>query len=320
MPILTESLYKPHPFLKNAHIQTIYPALFRRVKGVRYSREKLETPDGDFLDLDWSTLRSKKLALISHGLEGSTDQPYVKGMVKSLNENGWDVLAWNFRGCGGRPSRQIHSYHSGKSEDLDHVVEHVLRKNYKSVTLIGFSVGGNITLKYLGEKGESLDPRLESSVTFSVPCNLKSTSYKLATLENRIYMEWFLMSLRKKVKQKENEMKLFGINTKKTYLISTFEEFDNRFTAPLNGFEDADDYWEKSSSLYYLSEIKIPSLLVSALDDPFLTPDCFPVEEAKNNECLFLETPSCGGHVGFVSPNLHYWAEERAISFLSDIK
>ena len=320
MPILTESLYKPHPFLKNAHIQTIYPALFRRVKGVRYSREKLETPDGDFLDLDWSTLRSKKLALISHGLEGSTDQPYVKGMVKSLNENGWDVLAWNFRGCGGRPSRQIHSYHSGKSEDLDHVVEHVLRKNYKSVTLIGFSVGGNITLKYLGEKGEGLDPRLESSVTFSVPCNLKSTSYKLATLENRIYMEWFLMSLRKKVKQKENEMKLFGINTKKTYLISTFEEFDNRFTAPLNGFEDADDYWEKSSSLYYLSEIKIPSLLVSALDDPFLTPDCFPVEEAKNNECLFLETPSCGGHVGFVSPNLHYWAEERAISFLSDIK
>ena len=133
-------------------------------------------------------------------------------------------------------------------------------------------------------------------------------------------MEWFLLSLRKKVKQKENEMKLFGLNTKKTYLISTFEEFDNRFTAPLNGFEDADDYWEKSSSLYYLSEIKIPSLLVSALDDPFLTPDCFPVEEAKNNECLFLETPSCGGHVGFVSPNLHYWAEERAISFLSDIK
>jgi predicted alpha/beta-fold hydrolase len=133
-------------------------------------------------------------------------------------------------------------------------------------------------------------------------------------------MEWFMMSLRKKVKQKESEMKLFGLNTKNVYRVSTFEEFDNRFTAPLNDFKDAEDYWAQSSSLFFLSQIKIPSLLVNALDDPFLTPECFPFDVAENNEHLFLETPQHGGHVGFISSNLIYWAEERVISFLSRSK
>jgi predicted alpha/beta-fold hydrolase len=320
MPVLKKNDFKPHRFLKNAHSQTIFPAFFRKVKGVDYSREKIETLDGDFIDLDWSLIGSKRGAIISHGLEGSTQQPYVKGMVKRLNEEGLDVLAWNFRGCGGRPSKLIRSYHSGKSEDLDQIVKHVFGRGYEEVVLIGFSVGGNITLKYLGEKGPSLDPRLTHSISFSVPCDLKATSYQLAKPQNRAYMEWFMMSLRKKVKQKESEMKLFGLNTKNVYRVSTFEEFDNRFTAPLNDFKDAEDYWAQSSSLFFLSQIKIPSLLVNALDDPFLTPECFPFDVAENNEHLFLETPQHGGHVGFISSSLIYWAEERVISFLSRSK
>jgi len=318
MPIVEKSLYKPHPFLKNPHAQTIFPAIFRQVKDVQYKRETLRTPDKDILELDWSRVGATKLAIISHGLEGSSEQPYAKGMVKRLNQEGWDALAWNFRGCGGRPSKFINSYHSGKTDDLDYILKHTRSDKfyYEQVVLIGFSVGGNITLKYLGERGQNVDSRLTHSVSFSVPLHLESTSDQLAKRENRLYMEWFLWSLRRKIKGKESEMRLFGLDTDNLHRISTFYEFDNRFTAPLNGFKDAIDYWKKSSSLHYLSGVKVPSLVVNALDDPFLTDRCFPFQESKEHPFLFLETPDRGGHVGFFSSQSSYWAEERAVKFI----
>ena len=318
MPVIEKSFYKPHPFLKNPHAQTIFPALFRHVRDVNYKRETLRTPDKDILELDWSRVGATKLAIISHGLEGSSQTSYAKGMVKALNSEGWDALAWNFRGCGGRPSKFINSYHSGKTDDLGFILKHVSSQSfyYEQIVLIGFSVGGNINLKYLGERGKDLDSRLTHSVSFSVPLHLESTSDQLAKKENRLYMEWFLWSLRRKIRSKESEMRLFGLNTEALHKISTFHEFDNRFTAPLNGFKDAIDYWKKSSSLHYLSGVAIPSLLVNALDDPFLTKECFPFEESKKHPNLYLETPEKGGHVGFFSSQSSYWAEERTLKFL----
>ena len=265
MPIIEKSNYKPHPFLKNPHAQTVFPAIFRRVKGIDYQRESLSTPDKDTLDLDWSRVGSTKLAIISHGLEGSSQQGYAKGMTKALNEGGWDALAWNFRGCGGKPSKFINSYHSGKTDDLDLVLSYTRSKKfyYEQIALIGFSVGGNITLKYLGEKGDGLDSRVTHSVSFSVPSSLGVDLCSIGEKRKPSLYGVVFKVFEKKDKRKESEMRLFGLDTKGLNKISTFFEFDSRFTAPLNGFEDAPDYWRKSSSLHYITGVKIPSPLLS---------------------------------------------------------
>lgn len=315
MPIVP-STYQAPPFFTNGHLQTIYANIVRFVPAINYTRERITTPDGDFLDLDWSRVGSKRLVIISHGLEGSSAETHIRGMIRAFNKQGWDALAWNYRGCGGTPNLKLRSYHSGATEDLEHVIASI-PSSTKKIALVGFSLGGNLTLKYLGERGNKLDSRLVGAVTFSVPCNLKATSQNLARLSNRIYMIRFRYSLWKKVRSK---IKLFPgeINDRGFFKIRTFEEFDNRYTAPLHGFKNADDYWHQCSSERYLAGIKLPTLLVNALDDPFLTPACFPFEIAEKNRFLTLEAPAHGGHVGFVAFNREnlYWSEKRAFEFL----
>jgi predicted alpha/beta-fold hydrolase len=289
------------------------------VGNVVYKRERVTTPDNDFLDLDWSFNNSQNLVIISHGLEGDSQRPYVKGMVRALNLAGFDVLAWNYRGCSGEMNNLCRFYHSGETQDLHFVYNYVLSKSsYQNIILLGFSIGGNITLKYVGEQGKNLDSKIKAVVTFSVPCHLESGARHLAKFKNRIYMMRFIKSLRTKIKAKSLVMP-DSISYKEIEKLTTFLEFDEVYTAPTNGFKNAKEYWTQSSSLYYLPTINVPTLLVNAKNDPFLTPECFPIKEAENNPHLFLEMPEEGGHCGFYEFNQEgiYWSEKRAVEFIN---
>ncbi len=318
MPVLAHSSYASPWLLANGHVQTLLPSLFRKVGGVAYQRERIATPDGDFLDLDWAVNGARRLAVIAHGLEGDSQRAYARGMVKALSRNRWDVVVWNARGCSGEPNRVLRFTHSGATEDLQTVISHVTDcRDYEEVALIGFSLGGNLTLKYLGERGRELDPRIKKAVAFSVPCDLQSSSLQLAGLANQLYMRRFLLSLRKKIRAKMKTMP-GKIDDRDYGQLRTFKDFDDRYTAPIHGFSDAEDYWRKCSCRPVLKNISIPTLLINARNDPFLAEPCYPVSEAGANPNLHLEMPASGGHVGFITFNHQgeYWSESRAISFL----
>ena len=307
--------YRPPPLFRSGHVQTVYAAMFRVIRGVRYQRERIETPDGDFLDLDWSPAESndlRRVAVLSHGLEGSSSSTCMLGMTRALNRRGWDVLAWNFRGCSGETNRLSRSYHSGATEDLDLVVRHVLEK-YEEVALVGFSLGGNLTLKFLGEW--YVDPRVSAAAVISVPCDLAACSEKLARPENLLYMRRFLSSLRIKVRAKA---RIHHLDTTGIHRIRTFRQFDDRYTAPLHGFLDANDYWRQCSCKTFLPHIRTPTILVSAEDDPILDASCYPFEEAKANPNLWLIVTKHGGHLGFLDRGPETWSERVAAEFLAE--
>lgn len=317
MPLLA-STYRPPLGLANGHLQTILPALFRRVPPITRERERIETPDGDFLDLDWNRdQRSKSLIIITHGLEGNSANASVQGMAEAFHRAGWDTLAWSLRGCSGEPNRLLRSYHSGAREDLQCVIDHAAG-DYRHIVLIGFSIGGNITLKYLGDLGASIQPAIRGAVAFSVPCDLASSARIMESRVNRIYMNHFLRDLRRKIQQKAEAFP-GAISTEGFHRISSFRGFDGAYTAPLNGFLSAEDYWAKASSKFSLGGINVPTLLVNALNDPFLGPECYPTEIAESHPHLHLELPQSGGHLGFIQSGSAYWSESRALEFLSGI-
>lgn len=316
MPVLPASSYRPPPGFRNPHLQTIWAGKLRRVEPVAVRRERLTTPDGDFLDVDLAEGGHDRLAVVSHGLEGNSNRAYVVGMVRALAEAGFDVAAWNLRGCSGEPNRLERLYHSGATGDLDAVVQ-ALRPRYEAVVLVGFSLGGNLTLKYLGEAER--DPAVRAAVAFSVPVDLAASARVLDTPSALAYRHYFLRSLRRKVLQKA-EVFPDAVAPEGLRGLGSLRDFDDRFTAPLHGFRDAYDYYARASSKPHLAAIRVPTLLVNALDDPFLArPACFPRRTAAESRSLFLETPRHGGHVGFVSLNGDgsYWSERRAVEFLS---
>jgi len=241
-------------------------------------------------------------------------------MVRVLNKGGWDATALNFRGCSGECNKKLRFYHSGDTGDLQTVISHLSAQGrYSEIALVGFSLGGNVVLKYLGEREAGLPEVIRKAVAISVPCDLTSSSHRLAEPVNRLYLKRFLRMLRKKIRMKMAIMPDL-ISDDGYGSIKTFKEFDNRYTAPANGFENAEDYWKRASSKPFLRSISIPTLLINAADDPFLTEQCFPVEEARENPFLFVEIPDHGGHVGFVTFNRsgEYWSESRVLSFLRD--
>ncbi len=320
MPLISPSSYRAPLMFSNPHVQTVFPSLFRRVSGVHYQRHRIDTPDGDFLDLDKSAVGSRRLAIILHGLEGDSSRTYVLGMVRAVNRRGWDALAVNFRGCSGVSNKRLRFYHSGDTQDLEAVILQVTAdEKYSELALIGFSLGGNVILKYLGERGTQTNSLITKAVAFSVPCDLESSSNHLARSANRIYLKRFLRLLREKIRMKMAIMP-GQINDHDYKTIKTFKEFDDRYTAPMFGFSGAEDYWRKASCKPFLASISIPTLLINAADDPFLTDLCYPTEEAKNNPGFFLEIPKFGGHVGFLAFNSarEYWSESRTVSFLAN--
>lgn len=316
MPVIENSTYKAPFFFGNNHLQTILPTLFRKVKDVNYTRERIDTPDGDFIDLDISPVGADRAVVLSHGLEGKSDRAYMKGMAKAFNRRGWDGVSFNFRGCSGEPNRTAATYHSGKTEDLHTVVRYLIsEKKYKSITLVGFSLGANLTLKYAGEMGKQIPREIKSAIGISAPCNLISSSVEIHKRKNILYSKRFLITLVEKMKQKEY---LHNASICRDYKsIRTLKDFDDKFTAPLNGFKDAMDYWGKCSSVKYISTTAIPTLILNAKDDPILGEECFPYKEAEASKNLYLEVPEKGGHMGFItfSKNGEFWHETRTAEF-----
>jgi len=327
MPLVDSSSFRPPWWLMNAHAQTLWPALFRRVPTSHWRRERLELPDGDFLDLDWSSATSgpspaSRIAIVSHGLEGHSRRAYMAGLVRTLNRAGWDAVAWNFRGCSGESNRSVRAYHSGSSDDLAAVVNHVTQSAgpLAEIALAGFSLGGNVTLKYLAELGSNTG-QIRGAVVFSVPCDLASASACMARPATRWYLRNFLKSLRQKAADKVQrfpEEIPARFSQTRWESLQTFEEFDGCFTAPVHGFRDAADYYAQCSAKPRLHQIQVPTLILNATNDPFLSPACFPRAEAAANPKLWLETPSDGGHVGFrgSGDREEYWHERRAVEFL----
>ncbi|MEP1214009.1 MAG: alpha/beta fold hydrolase [Marinobacter sp.] len=307
--------YRPPPWLRNGHIQSVWPTLFRKVAFVAPVREVLPTDDNDELHLDWYRQGSDRLAVLSHGLEGHSRRPYMQGLARALFNDGWDVLAWNFRSCGGVMNHQPRFYHSGATGDLDRVVKHGLGNGYKTAFLSGFSMGGNLTLLYLGQQSEQLDSRICGGITYSVPCDLAGSADMLALPSRRIYMRRFLRDLRVKMDEKSRRFPDL-IDIEGFEKIRSFHEFDDRYTAPLHGFRDAQDYWENCSALWKLKDIRVPSVIVNAGDDPFLSRRCFPESHAQLGAHVRLESPRWGGHVGFVehARDGYYWSERRAVA------
>jgi uncharacterized protein len=317
MPVVA-SLFLPPFFLRNGHLQTILPALIRRRFPMVFRRERLELADGDFLDLDWATSGRDRLAILSHGLEGSSHDDCIRGMATRLQTTGWDVLAWNFRGCGQSPNRLVRFYHSGETGDLGAVVA-IAAARYPRIALIGFSLGGNVTLKYLGEG--ACHPAVVAGIAVSVPIDLAASAAAIdRRWSNRFYLRRFLGRLVPKI---EAKALLFPdrLDVRRSHLIRTLREFDDLYTAPIHGFRNAMDYWEKSSARQYLDQIRVPSLLLNAHDDPFLTPESFPYAEAAKNPRLFFEAPTWGGHVGFIDSArpIRPWHESRSAEFLASI-
>ena len=307
--------YHTPTLLFTNHLETIYPALLRNVTDVQYQRERITTPDHDFLDLDWLKQNSKKLVIISHGLEGNSDKAYIKGMSKIFSTNGFDTLAWNYRGCSGEMNKSLRFYHSGATDDLGSVIQHAESLGYSEINLIGFSLGGNLTLKYAGEQGDAIGSKIKKIVTFSVPLNLRSSCEKISIPSNWMYSQRFLKSLKKKITDKSKVMP--ELNASELSEVKTLLQFDNTYTAPLHGFRDAFDYYQQCSAIRFVATIQRPTLIVNALNDPFLSPDCYPTE-FTNHPYLTFEYPQHGGHVGFALFNKNglYWSELRALDFI----
>jgi predicted alpha/beta-fold hydrolase len=322
MPLLKHSTYRPPALFNNCHLQTCYPALFRKVRGVTYTRERITTPDGDFLDLDWSRQGAEKVIIAVHGLGGSSFSRYMPGILKAFNRRGWDGVAMNLRGCSGEPNQRLRFYHAGATDDLHTVVTHVMGvQRYRQIALIGFSLGGNLVLKYLGEEQFPHSPRMAHAVAVSAPCDLASSARKLARRENQLYMWNFLHDFQRQIRAKMPQFP-DQLDDTNFHTIRTFKAYDDRYTAPLHGFANAEDYWERTSCRPYLPHIHIPTLILNAQDDPILDHTTYPTEEAQRHPCLFLEIPRYGGHLGFVTFRVdgEYWHETRVAQFILETR
>ncbi|HEX6940547.1 MAG TPA: hydrolase [Longimicrobiales bacterium] len=320
--------FVPRPFraawwLRGAHGQTIGGKFLRPDPGIPLHRERLETPDGDFLDLDFppSPRDDAPVVLVLHGLEGSTRRHYMLVTYRELHAHGLRAVGLNFRSCGGEPNRLPRFYHSGDTDDLRFVLGHLARRFPDAPTgAIGFSLGGNVLLKYLGEEGDAATAQVRAAAAVSVPFDLAAGAANLERgLMARIYTQYFLRNLRKKVRAKA-ELLRPHIDVEATLAAATLRAFDDAATAPLHGFADSADYYRRASSAGYLERIRTPTLLLHAEDDPFLPPAAIPRDAIARNPYLIAGFTRRGGHVGFVAGTPwkpRFWAEEEAARFLA---
>lgn len=320
MPVLKSNFSPSLPF-KNGHFNTIYRPLFIK-ETINYARQRVETWDGDFIDLDFSKVGSKDLVVLIHGLEGSSESTYMISTTKELNRAGFDTVCFNLRGCSGEDNRLLQTYHSGKTEDVSFVVNYLLENyDYEKIVIVGFSLGGNLTLKYFGEFATQLDTKIACGIAVCVPIDLTTAGKLMASIKNKIYMEEFLKTLRIKVLDKAEKFPEYEVDRDKLLRAKNFRDFDELYTAPVFGFDGPEDYWLKASSKPYIHKIEKPFLLLSALDDPFLPANCYPYDEAKALDNFFLETPKYGGHVGFMSSfkqQENRWLERRILNFIAE--
>jgi predicted alpha/beta-fold hydrolase len=312
-------VYHPPWWYRGRHLQTIWGPILRRFHRPPLRRERLETPDGDFLDLDWhaDSRAGAPFVLILHGLEGSSRSHYVSGLLREVSALGLRGVVLNFRSCSGELNRAPRLYHSGDTSDLDWVVGQLVeREPAARLGLIGVSLGGNVALKWLGERAETAP--VVGAVAISTPFDLAACAQALDRgLARSLYTTEFLRTLRAKVKAKAG---LYDgrLDVKAALRARTFAEYDDVVTAPLYGFADARDYWTRSSSGRYLARIRRPCLLINAVNDPFVPPSSLPAEAVARSPWLEAFFPREGGHAGFLEGPLgrRSWSERHAVAFL----
>jgi len=323
--MITKSNFRPAVFAANRHVQTLLPTLLRINNSVLYEHQKITLPDGDFLDLAWNRIPEKTqinpIIVIFHGLEGSIDSPYAKGIMRHLDKCGWHVVLMHFRNCSGRVNHAARTYHSGETSDAKFFLRW-LQQSFPQAPLlaVGYSMGGNVLLKLLGET-QAAAP-LHAAVAVSVPLLLNHCADQMRTGFSRVYQHNLLRKMKQKLLAKYQQydyQKLIGLSRNDISGIKDFWEFDDAFTAPINGFKNAQDYYAKSSSRQYLARIRIPTLVIQSIDDPFMSPAVIPQEhELSNSVCLELSEK--GGHVGFVSGYLwkpEFWLEKRIAKYFA---
>ncbi len=319
----TAAHYHAAGLFKNGHFNTIYGHFFGQKKPLPYYRETLKNKQGFSLYLDWMKQNHQQLIIFSHGLESSSYARYITTMGQCFFDNQHDVLAWNCRNCAeNAPYENKAYYHSGISEDLNEVIEHVLKHSeYQRIVLVGFSMGGNILLKYLGEKGSQVHPSIAAALAVSAPVDLMSCSFQLLRFPNQIYGRNFLKSLLRKIADNPEDLDHYHLSLSRILKSKNLRDFDQRFTAHVHGFENEDDYYLRASSLPLLKNISIPCTLLNALDDPFLAERCYPLTQAINNPFFKTIYPKHGGHLGFnqLSPQDDHWLNQQALNCLLDV-
>ena len=321
-----KSRFEPPRLLRGADAQTIFANLWRPRPGPRMARVRWELGDGDFLDLDRAAGpdQDAPVAVLCHGLEGSSTAPYLRGLARALVSRGLAVVALNFRTCGGETNRLARSYHSGETTDLGEVVRRLLvDRPGRPVVVAGFSLGGNVVTKWLGEHGDGLPPEVRGGAAVSVPFDLAACQRRIDGPGRImwIYRERFMRRLRRKAAVKARRFPgLFDAAA--VARATTFGEYDQLFTAPVHGFASRDDYYARSSAGRFVGGIRRPFLAISAADDPMVPADSLPVAEAGANPAVRLVVTSLGGHSGFVdgSPlRPGFWAERMVADHLAAV-
>ena len=320
MPLLTSDFSPSLPF-RNGHFNTMYRPLFMK-ETCNYTRKRIVTWDHDFIDLDFSKVGSNTLALLIHGLEGSSESKYMISTTNKLNSKGIDTVAFNLRGCSGEDNLLLSTYHSGKTEDVDFVVNYLLDNyEYENIIIAGFSLGGNLTLKYMGEYADEISPKIKGAIATSVPIDIASSEREMNKMKNKLYIEQFLKTIRLKVLEKSYKFPDFKLDKEKLFNAKRFKHLEYLYTVPVFGFDSPEDYWKKASSKPYLPKINKPTLLINAQDDSFLPKECFPIEEAGDSDTFFLEISKYGGHVGYITSFKQQesrWLENRISRFIDE--
>lgn len=317
--LIHTSSFKPAWWLHNRHAQTIWPSLFRLRPLISLRRERLELPDGDFLELDWTAENNGPIVVLLHGLEGNDQSHYAKSLLKHLGQMGLQAVMIYFRGCSGTVNRLPRAYHSGETGDTAYVVSQLQQRfPNRPIYAIGISLGGNVLLKWLGETSQA-NP-LSGAIAVSVPFDLANAAEQLNQPESRVYQRYLIRSLQTSLQRRLDKMPL-PIDHTSALSCKTIRDYDELVTAPMHGFVSAEDYYQKSSSRQYLSGIRTPTLILHAKDDPFMSPAAIPVEQELSSY-VTLELADHGGHVGFISGHLpirpRYWLEQRISRFFAE--
>lgn len=319
--MFSSSQFKPAWWLTNAHLQTLAAKFFRRKKIISTELETLELPDGDFIDLAWTEKpdlkNTRPIVVVLHGLEGSKDSHYAKGMLNAIRKRGWIGVLMHFRGCSGKPNRQASSYHSGDIRDISFLTQTLVsRFKQCELSILGFSLGGNVLTRYLAQVPNN---PYNSAAIICAPLDLASCSTRINQGFSKLYQKYLLKMLKDSTRKKITTNIINNINITQLSNIHTIFDFDEYVTAPLNGFQSALHYYKQASGNQVIEKIKQPCLFIHAADDPFLNHQ-YSLPKQKLPINLTFEVSNHGGHVGFIHGNNpfkpQYWLEQRVPDFL----
>lgn len=311
--------FKPAWWLNHSHAQTLWPSLVRQRPKIQTRRERITLPDGDFIDLDWTMNNTGPIVIIFHGLGGSIDSKYALGLLKTIHARGWRGVVMNFRSASGEVNNSVKSYHAGEMEDTGYIID-LLHKREADIPMAvcGFSIGGSALLNLLGKQKL---PGIRAAVAISVPFMLDNASDSLDQGFSRLYQRYILTGLKRKTHIKFSRISP-PFELGKLKHARNFRQFDDLVTASTHGFSNVDDYYGQCSARQHLRHIEIPTLLIHARDDPFMSPDAIPKKEELSS-AVKLELYDNGGHVGFVSGKFPwkptYWLDHRVPEFLAPL-